>query len=374
VRNGRPLPTLNGYPTHQFEQWFLCAFKILAQQVVKRMGWTLPVQNFPGPISAHGLHTLDLTSREAIELRACGKELAQQPVGVLGRAPLPRTRRMGQVDAHLGLRGEEPMFPHLLALVIRERAAEWDGQRPHFAGEGPPHSGGIFRRQWHQQGNPGGPFHQRPQCRRVGMPHQQGPLPMAGHRAIGDLGGPFVATTNVLDGTRRETDRARPTKAVAPPQIPGKGALEGIGGQHLQIGVDGFVRDAHRRVIWIPLRQPVGDLLRRPPVCEEPEDRGAQARMDRQFSGFPRLVGPALGALMRRDRSIGHGRGVMACALTEQGARRSAEHLANGAETMARSQQATQLFAFEEAHSSIPSQVQLLGSWFDQETGVALES
>ena len=37
-----------------------CAFKILAQQLVKGMGRTVPVQNFPGPIIEHRLHALNL--------------------------------------------------------------------------------------------------------------------------------------------------------------------------------------------------------------------------------------------------------------------------------------------------------------------------
>ena len=123
-----------------------CASKILAQQLVKSMGWTTPVQNFPWPIIEHRLHALDVASREAIEPRACGKELAQQPVGVLVRAPLPGTLRMGKVDTHLCLLGEKPMLPHLLSLIVREGTAKWGGQRPHCTGEGPPDGWGILRR------------------------------------------------------------------------------------------------------------------------------------------------------------------------------------------------------------------------------------
>lgn len=65
----------------------LCAFKILAQQVVKGMSWTVPVQNFPRPIVEHRLHAFDLPPRHAIELGAGGKELPQQSICVLVRAP-----------------------------------------------------------------------------------------------------------------------------------------------------------------------------------------------------------------------------------------------------------------------------------------------
>ena len=63
----------------------LCAFKILAQQVMKSMSRTMPGQNLPRPIVEHGLHAFDLAPRQVIEAGAGGKELAQQPVGVLVR-------------------------------------------------------------------------------------------------------------------------------------------------------------------------------------------------------------------------------------------------------------------------------------------------
>ena len=41
-------------------KWFLGAFKILTQQVVKSMSRAVPVQNFPWPIVEHRLHTFNL--------------------------------------------------------------------------------------------------------------------------------------------------------------------------------------------------------------------------------------------------------------------------------------------------------------------------
>jgi len=42
---------------------FQGAFKVLAQQVVKRMRWTVPNQDLPRPIVEHHLHALDLSPR-----------------------------------------------------------------------------------------------------------------------------------------------------------------------------------------------------------------------------------------------------------------------------------------------------------------------
>jgi hypothetical protein len=57
---------------------FLCAFKILVQQLVKGMSGTVPVKNFSRPIVEQRLHPLDLTPRDAIEARSGGEELSKK--------------------------------------------------------------------------------------------------------------------------------------------------------------------------------------------------------------------------------------------------------------------------------------------------------
>jgi hypothetical protein len=57
---------------------FLCAFKILVQQLVKGMSRTVPVKNFSRPIVEQRLHPLDLTPRDAIEARSGGEELSKK--------------------------------------------------------------------------------------------------------------------------------------------------------------------------------------------------------------------------------------------------------------------------------------------------------
>ena len=90
-----------------------CAFKILVPQLVKGMGRAVPVQDLPGPIIEQPLDPFDLAARQLIEPRPFGKELAQQPIGILVRVALPGTLRMGKVHLHLGLLRGEPVFAHL---------------------------------------------------------------------------------------------------------------------------------------------------------------------------------------------------------------------------------------------------------------------
>jgi hypothetical protein len=53
----------------------------------------VPIQDFPRPIVEHRLHPLNLAAGQLIESRPFGKELAQQPTGVLVCASFPRTMR-----------------------------------------------------------------------------------------------------------------------------------------------------------------------------------------------------------------------------------------------------------------------------------------
>ena len=91
------------FPNCSDRKRFLCAFKILAQQLMKGMSRAVPVQDFPGPIVEHRLDPLDLASGELMEPSPFGEELAEQPIGVLVRAPLPGTLGVRKIDAHLRL-------------------------------------------------------------------------------------------------------------------------------------------------------------------------------------------------------------------------------------------------------------------------------
>jgi hypothetical protein len=83
-------------------------------------------------------------------------------------------------------------------------------------------------------------------------------------------------------------------------------------------------------------------------------------------------MSPALRPLLGGHRAIGDRRHPMAYEFTRQGARGSLHRLSRRSKTIACRQHTTQFFAFREVQSLIPCQVQLLGSWSGQDTGVAL--
>ena len=133
-------------------------------------------------------------------------------------------------------------------------------------------------------------------------------------------------------------------------------------GQHLQIRVDGFVRDAHRQIIRIPLEQAVGNLFRRPALSEQRQHGAAKSAMDRELAGLPWMMGPPVGMLMGRHRPIGDGTGAVPSKFPRYRTRRSLQRLRRGPQTIPGSQQTTEFFSFHESQTLVEGHVQLLGS------------
>jgi hypothetical protein len=77
--------------------------------------------------------------------------------------------------------------------------------------------------------------------------------------------------------------------------------------------------------------------------------------------------------LLGRHSPIGHGCRAMPGEFARQRARRSLHRLSCGTKTLPSSQPTTQFFALYETQASVAVHVQLLRSWSDQDTGVALE-
>lgn len=86
---------------------------------------------------------LDIRARHGREVRALREELPDQPVGVLVCAPLPWTVWVREVDLDLRLLGEEAVFRHLLAPIVRERPRHLVRKGPHLAGKRAPDTRGV---------------------------------------------------------------------------------------------------------------------------------------------------------------------------------------------------------------------------------------
>ena len=112
--------------------------------------------------------------------------------------------------------------------------------------------------------------------------------------------------------------------------------LKRAAGQHIEIGIDGFVRDA--RMVGSS-----GYRCGNPWAICSGDHRWASSRKTAvrkrgwaaSLRSFPRLMRPALRPLVRRYRPIGQGRGSVAREFTRQSTRGTMQHLRARAETIA---------------------------------------
>lgn len=141
----------------------------------------------------------------------------------------------------------------------------------------------------------------------------------------------------------------------------------------IRLSEDGFVRDAHSRIIRIPLEQAVGNLFRRPALSQQHQHGAAKSAMDRELAGLPWTMSPPVGTLMRGDGPIGDGAGSMPSEFSRHRTRRVPQRLSRGPQAISGRQHPTEFFTLHKSQASVESHMQLLRSWMLQDTGVALE-
>src|SRR3954470_10535036 len=112
-----------------------------------------------------------------------GQVLAQQAIGVLVGAALPRRMRVGKVDPQACERGQLAMAGHLLALIIGQGEAQRCRHRQQAGGEAIACRLGFGVRQLDQDQLAAGALNQRADRRAVAGPLDQIALPMSGHQA-----------------------------------------------------------------------------------------------------------------------------------------------------------------------------------------------
>ncbi len=349
--------------------------------IMKHLTGQPPVEHLARPPIQEGLDMLDLVTRHPREVGALREELPDQPVGVFVGPTLPRTVRMGEEHADRGLLGEEAMFHHLLAPIVRERPGQLGGQRPHLPGEGLADAGRVLRSQGHQQGKPGGPLDEGPQRRGVAAAHQQVALPVSGHRAIGHLRGTLLDTDHVRDETAAimtgsATLAVLPSVTQRTEQLP----LEFAARQDVEVRVDRLMGHPHRRIVRILDGQPLGNLLRRPALNQARVHVPAQARVAGQLAGPPPVLRDAPCGCVRRQRPIpppprpqpALARPVQ---LPRDGAGGSPKSAGDRSHAVPDGHGPADLLALGKTQSRIPShRAQLLSPGSSQDTGVALET
>ena len=117
------------------------------------------------------------------------------------------------------------------------------------------------------------------------LAEEQVAFPVAGHRPVVGLGGPFADVERAAELALAVHHRVaqRPAGGVSAAQIAGQLLAQRASGLHEQRQVDRLVRHAHLRVVGELHQQPPRDLLRRPAQLELRLDHRPQPLTGRQL-------------------------------------------------------------------------------------------
>ena len=263
------------------------------------------------PVVEFGGDRVEVVLAVSGEVGAFGEVLPEQPVGVLVGAALPGRVRVAEVDLHIQCGRHTPVQGEFGSLVPCQRVAQEFRQRPHLADDGLLDVFGVVPvGQVQQDREPGRAFHERADRGPVGRPADQVALPMARHRPVLHLGGPFADHHHGLaePGPPRVRPRAWPACGAPAPERPGDVLFQFAFGLDVDGLVDGLRAYVHALIIGEVRPEPAGDLLGAPMRVQPVADVGEQARHRAHLRGFgpfepvrAHLPGPGT-ARIRRSR------------------------------------------------------------------------
>ena len=123
------------------------------------------------------------------QVRTLGQVLAQQPVGVLVGAALPRAVRIGKEDQDCESAGQPHVLGHLFPPIIGQGFSQWDRHVPEFLREAIAGTPCIRPRHPGQDNQASRPLHQDADGLAIASPLDQVAFPVAGYLATGGGGG-----------------------------------------------------------------------------------------------------------------------------------------------------------------------------------------
>ena len=206
-----------------------------------------------------------------IKLRAFGEVLANESVGILVRAPLPRAPRVSEVDLHAGINRELLVFAHLLALIVGERFGNLSRQNAKLFGIRFPDTLGILGFQGHEDGVAGGALHQGAEGSAFVLSHNEIAFPVAGDSAVGNFLGTFLNGEHIGYFPPCFLNISAPLLSAVLSFLPecfDQRLLERSTGKYVDVPIDRLVRDAHGHVMRILLLHTDDDLAGRPVFFE----------------------------------------------------------------------------------------------------------
>src|SRR3954466_10600800 len=174
------------------------AYVSCSEELVQSLGRCPPAQGLSRPAVEGRSHGCQVLGAVHAEVGALWKVLAQQPVGVLVRAALPRTVGIAEVDRHASLDPELGVLGHFRSLIPGQRSSQLFGQGGDRARDGitdrlspmPGERGPVLGArsvtvtrhagQVEQDREPRRALHQGADGR-AAQPHDEVPLPVARH-------------------------------------------------------------------------------------------------------------------------------------------------------------------------------------------------
>src|SRR3954469_12926126 len=103
------------------------AYVSCSEELVQSLGRCSPAQGLSRPAVEGDRHGCQVLGAVHAEVGALWKVLAQQPIGVLVRAALPRTVGIAEVDRHACLDPELGVLGHLRSLIPGQRSSQLFG-------------------------------------------------------------------------------------------------------------------------------------------------------------------------------------------------------------------------------------------------------
>src|SRR4051812_37867398 len=103
------------------------AYVSCSEELVQSLGRCSPAQGLSRPAVEGDRHGCKVLGAVHAEVGALWKVLAQQPVGVLVRAALPRTVGIAEVDRHASLDPELGVLGHFRSLIPGQRLPQLFG-------------------------------------------------------------------------------------------------------------------------------------------------------------------------------------------------------------------------------------------------------
>ena len=248
---------------------------------------------------------VQLALRVARQVRALGQVLAQQAIGVLVGAALPRAVGIRKEYSDCESLGQAFVLGPRVPTIIGQRFAQHRGHVPECLGEALAGTRRIRPLHPCQDDEARRPLHQGADGRPIAGPLDEVAFPVARHGAGGHLGGPLGNRRHVGDVAASVGPSCpRPARLARLTQHGQQCAPQRATRQHIQADLDRLSREVLPHVVRIRACEPPGKLLGRAALDQVGSDVLPQPGIQ-EFAGSPWLTGAGCRPRLGRAGAIG---------------------------------------------------------------------